>query len=326
MEKDLREKTRNMLPNHAPFGKADGIMVIVCFLWALGTVIGKALLGDTPETFRPSTFNELRFLIATPALFLMLRLSGSSLGIRREHFPGMLFVSFCGMFLFMALFIFGLSMTTAANTGIILGAAPLMIVVISVARGVESLSFRLTAGIVLGIAGVLLMNWRGGSLSFNPGDLLILAACFCWGIYAVWGDKYLKIYPPLLATAWIFLFLSIYYIPLFLYEFPRMSWRAVPPENWAYLIFSAIGPLLAANTLYYTAIKYIGPARSGVYINLEPVFTVLLAAALLGERITFHQAAGLGIIICGVIFARSREPKKYWKVIQRDIVESSVEL
>lgn len=285
-------------------------MTIVCLLWALGTVIGKNLLGNTPETFRPSIFNELRFLIATPLLFLLLRVSGSPLAIRREHLPGMLFVSFGGMFLFMVLFIFGLSLTSAANTGIIMGAIPLIIVLISVARGVDRLSVRLAAGVLLGLSGVLLMNWQNGAPAFNRGDLLILVAGFCWGIYAVWGEKYLEIYPPLLATAWIFLLLSIFYIPLFLYEFPRMSWRAVPFGNWLFLAFSAVGPLLAANTLYYTAIKYIGPSRSGIYINLEPVFTVILAALFLGERITPFQIAGLGIIILGVSLARMPEGER----------------
>jgi drug/metabolite transporter (DMT)-like permease len=285
-------------------------MIIVCLLWALGTVIGKNLLGNTPETFRPSTFNELRFFIATPLLFLLVRLSGCPLGIRREHLPGMLFVSFCGMFLFMVLFIFGLSQTTAANTGIILGAIPLIIVLISVARGVDRLTVRLAAGVVLGLCGVLLMNWQNGAPAFTRGDVLILIAGFCWGIYAVWGEKYLEIYPPLLATAWIFLLLSLFYIPLFLYEFPRMSWSAIPLENWAYLVFSAVGPLLAANTLYYAAIKYIGPSRSGIYINLEPVFTVILAALFLGERITPFQVAGLGVIILGVSLARLPEQER----------------
>ncbi len=288
-------------------GKADLLMGVACLLWALGTVIGKGILGYSPETFRPSIFNGLRFFIATPALFVMLRLSGSSLRIRREHLPGLGFVAFFGMFLFMALFVFGLSLTSATNTGVIMGVIPLIIAVFSVFLGIDRLSFRLAAGILMGIGGILLMNLENGVPAFNRGDLLILAACLCWGIYAVRGEKYLKIYPPMLTTAWIFLFLCIFHIPLALYELPGMSWGEIPVASWFFLGFSALGPLLAANTLYYAAISYIGPSRSGVYINLEPVFTVALAAFLLKEPITSYQAAGLGTIVLGVSLARQRE-------------------
>lgn len=289
------------------FGAADGIMVLVCLLWALGTVIGKGMIGEAPEAFRPTVFNELRFLIATPALFLLLRVIRSPLGLRREHLPGMLFVSIGGMFLFMVLFIYGLSLTSAANTGIIMGAIPLIILGVSLARGVDRPTTRLVAGIILGLSGVLVMNWQNGAPAFNRGDLLIFLSGFCWAVYAVWGERYLEIYRPLLATAWIFLFLTLAYIPLFVLDIPRQSWTAVSGANWFGLVFSALGPLLAANALYYVAISRIGPARSGIYINLEPVFTVLLAALFLGERISLQQVVGLGVILLGVGLARLPE-------------------
>ncbi len=282
-------------------------MVIVCLLWALGTVVGKGLIGDGPGVFRPTVFNELRFLIATPALFLMLAASGSPLTIRREHVPGMLFVSIGGMFFFMVLFITGLSLTSAANTGIIMGAIPLVILVVSVARGVDRPSFRLAAGILMGMAGVLVMNWQNGAPAFNRGDLLILASGLCWAVYAVWGERFLKVYQPLLATAWIFLFLTIAYLPLFLWEVPRQEWGSITAAGWLGLVFSALGPLLAANSLYYVAIGRIGPARSGIYINLEPVFTVMLAALFLGEHIAVRQIAGLAVVLMGVAMARLPE-------------------
>ena len=293
------------MTTRAAAGKADILMVIVCLLWALGTVVCKNAFGETPETFRVHVFNGLRFPLAAALLFLMLRFSGSPLGLRREHLAGVALVSFFGMFLFMVLFNVGLSLTTAANAGIFLGAIPLIIAVTSLARGSERPEWRLIAGIIAGLCGVILVNGQAGVFGFNRGDLLVLASGFCWAVYAVWGERYLEIYPPMLVTAWILLFLSLFYVPLFLMDLPRQTWSTVSLANWGNLAYSAVGGVLLGNTLYYAAIRHVGPSRSGIYINLEPVFTLLLAFFLRGERITPFQVIGLAVVIFGVILARS---------------------
>ncbi len=173
-------------------------------------------------------------------------------------------------------------------------------------RGTDRPEPRLIAGILLGLTGVVLVNGQTGVFEFNRGDLLVLASGFCWAIYAVWGERYLEIYPPMLATAWILLFLSLFYFPLMLLDLPRQSWGDVSLANWGNLAYSAFGAVLIANTLYYAAIRHIGPSRSGIYINLEPVFTLLLAFFLRGEHITPFQVIGLAVVITGVVLARSK--------------------
>jgi drug/metabolite transporter (DMT)-like permease len=280
-------------------------MIVVALFWALGTVVCKNAFGETPETFRVHVFNGLRFPIASAAIFLLLRITGAPLGIRREHILGMASVSFFGMFLFMVLFNIGLSLTTASNAGIYLGAIPLIIVIVSLFRGTDHPEARLIAGILIGMCGVVLVNGQAGVFGFNRGDLLALASGVCWAIYAVWGEKFLKIYPPMLATAWILLFLSLFYLPLFLHDLPRQTWSGISPANWGNLAYSSLGALVLANTFYFVAIRHIGPSRSGIYINLEPPFTLLLAFFLRGEHITFFQIAGLTVVIFGVILART---------------------
>ena len=56
--------------------------------------------------------------------------------------------------------------------------------------------------------------------------------------------------------------------------------------------------------LNYYSIKKIGPSRAGVYTNLTPVFTLLLAVLMRGEIITMLQIIGLGIIITGIGISR----------------------
>lgn len=282
------------------FGRADLLMIITCFLWAVGTIVCKNAFGVAPGSFRVSVFNGIRFSIATVLLFISVKCSGSPMGIRREHACGIAVVSFFGMFLFMMLFHVGLSMTTAGETGIIMGLIPLAIVLVSFVSGCEKLNRRLIAGLAIGFAGVVIMHWQEGRLTLNPGNILVLASCINWGIYAVFGEKYLQRYPPLVVTAWVFLFTSLYHLPLVIYRIPDQCWQAVTAANWFNLGFAAVVPLFFANSLYYAAIKRMGSSRSGAYIYLEPVFTVLLAFMLRHEHLSLVQIAGLTVILLGV--------------------------
>ena len=292
-----------------PIGQADICMITACFLWAIGTVVCKNAFGTTPESFRVNIFNGLRFPIATLLLFTSLKISGSKFAIRWEHVPGFALVSFFGMFFFIVLFHTGLSMTTASNTGIIIAVIPLVIVILSFFSGVEKPNRWLISGIIVGFCGVVVMNLQYGGLTMNKGILLVYFSCFCWGIYTVYGEKYIHLYSPMVTTAWIFLFTSLFHVPLFIHQFPAQSWTAISGWNWFNLVFAAVVPLFIANTLYFASIHKIGSSRSGIYIYLEPVFTVILAFILRNEDISLLQIIGFITICAGVYISKIQGTK-----------------
>ncbi|MFC1650961.1 DMT family transporter [Candidatus Latescibacterota bacterium] len=288
-------------------GRADILMITACFLWAAGTVISKNTFGSTPDSFRVNIFNGLRFPIATAMLFATLKLSGSNASIRLKHIPGFAAVSFFGMFLFIILFHHGLSETTASNTGIIMAAIPLAISVISFLAGVERPDRWLISGIIVGLCGVILMNVQTQEITFVKGVPLVFLSCFSWGIYAVYGEKYMRLYSPMVTTAWIFFFTSIYHIPLIIHQFSEQSWAEVSGANWFNLGFAAAVPLFIANTLYFSSIRKMGSSHSGIYIYIEPVFTVILAYFIRNERISLLHFIGFAIIIAGVSISKVKE-------------------
>ena len=114
----------------------------------------------------------------------------------------------------------------------------------------------------------------------------------------------MRLYPPMVTTSWIFLFTSLYHIPIFMYQFPSQSWSAISGWNWFNLVFAAVIPLFVANTLYFASIHKIGSSRSGIYIYLEPVFTVILAFIIRNEAITLLQIVGFITICAGVYISK----------------------
>jgi drug/metabolite transporter (DMT)-like permease len=294
-----------MKPTRRPY-LADAALVLTCFLWGLNTVVTKNALGDAPDSFRAFVFNGLRIPAASLLLFAAAKVSGRTVMMRRRDFPLMAGVSFFGMFLFIMTFILGLSLTSAANAGVINASTPLFILLVSLLSGIERPSARTTAGIIVGFSGMVALTWGDGGAIFNPGDLLILLSCLFWAVYTVFGKRVLDTYNPVVAIAWIYLLTSIFQLPFFAAQLPGQSWTKVSPENWLNLGISCVGSLFLANSLYYYSIARIGPSLAGVYTNLTPVFTLFLAAFMRGEHITHLQVGGLLVIISGIAVANWR--------------------
>ncbi|MFC1692969.1 DMT family transporter [Candidatus Latescibacterota bacterium] len=299
-----------MKPSRRIFGLADAAMILTTFLWGLNTVVSKNAMGDTPETFRVFVFNGLRIPIGSFLLFMTVKASGRSIGIKREHFPLIAAVSFFGMFFFIVGFTSGIYFTNASNAGIINSSIPLFILIVTFITRIEQPTKRTITGIMVGFCGMLALTISKGQVSFNPGDALIVFSCIAWAIYTVFGKKIVNIYIPMLAIAWVYLFTSIYQLPLFLYQLPDQTWTTVSGWSWFNLAVSTLGSIYIANSLYYYAINKLGPLRVGVYTNLTPVFTILLAILIRGESISILQVFGLVIIITGITISRSGGKKK----------------
>ena len=70
--------------------------------------------------------------------------------------------------------------------------------------------------------------------------------------------------------------------------------------------FSILGSI--AHIWWYEAVHAVGPSRSAVFMNLQPVAGVLLAWAMLGERITVSGVLGGAAVLVGVALTTRRAP------------------
>ena len=281
-------------------GPADAAMVAACFFWALGTVLTKETIGVTPGSIRVYVFNSLRLIIATSMLYAFIKIRGGTVSIKREHLVRIAFLSFYGLFFFMAVFHWGLRMTSVTHAGVLIGTIPLFIVLISAVTGTEKPTVWIVAGIILGFLGVMTFTLEDGLFTFNKGDVLVILSCISWSFYTVYGKAVLDYYSAAVTTFWIFFFTSLYHIPLFFIQAHEQSWQAITGRNWMNVFVAAAGPLFLSNTLYYYSLGKIGPSRVGIYTNLEPGFTLLLAFVLIGEHITFMYIMAFAAIMVGI--------------------------
>jgi drug/metabolite transporter (DMT)-like permease len=82
-------------------------------------------------------------------------------------------------------------------------------------------------------------------------------------------------------------------------------WRDAPAAAWGAMAYSGIGALVIAYLFWYRGVRIIGPTRTAMYSNLQPVFAVLTAWMVLGEVPTLWQGVGAASIMSGLLLTRS---------------------
>jgi drug/metabolite transporter (DMT)-like permease len=85
----------------------------------------------------------------------------------------------------------------------------------------------------------------------------------------------------------------------------RANWSHVPMLGWAAVLYSGIFALVIAYLFWYRGVRVIGPTRTAMYSNLQPIIAVLVAWAMLGETPTIWQGVGAVSIMAGLLLTRA---------------------
>ena len=151
--------------------------------------------------------------------------------------------------------------------------------------------------------GVGLIATRGvsrhsGALSFNLGDLMMVAACALYAGYtiALRGRPHL---PPLVFFAGMALAAFAASLPFLAAEVAlgRAYWPT--GKGFALVLFVALAPSLVSQLFFMRAVELIGPGRAGIFTNLTPLFGAFFAIVLLGEPFHLYDAGAMALGLSG---------------------------
>jgi drug/metabolite transporter (DMT)-like permease len=137
---------------------------------------------------------------------------------------------------------------------------------------------------------------------------MILGCVVCWTAYTFIGRAATRTLSPLAATTygcfvgWLMLCAAAA-VDGAVFVVPDFSWRA-----WTGILFLGLFGTALGFTWFNAGVKRIGPARASAFINLVPVFAVLLGVVLLGERLSPSVLFGGALVIGGVILTNRRAP------------------
>ena len=222
-----------------------------------------------------------------------------------------LFLGFTGYLLSVGGSYQGLRLTTATNAALLNAASPIAIALLAALFLREKMSAKMLLGIVISIVGVGVIVARGSwqviaASAYNPGDLIIVATLFAWGIYTTYGRHLMQVVSPLTATTYAYIAGATYLlIACWLTEWEDWQVAETRWDSWLAVAYqSTLGTF--AHFWYYQAVEILGPSRAGVFINLVPVMAIGIAYVFLDEALTLPHLVGGLIVLVGVGVAARR--------------------
>lgn len=282
----------------------EASLVLMAVIWAVNFSVVK--FGTS--LVDPLAYNGVRVGLAALVLILIVAFARAPLPPRRDIIA-LLGLGVLGNGFYQCLFVIGVSKTSASDAALVIAATPAFVAIIGKLRGSERTSAKRAAGIGLSILGMAFVVLGASTATTGNasliGDLIMLGASLCWATYTVLLKPYTSRIPGMQLSA-----LTMFggAIPLVAYCLPAMlraNWSSYPPLGWAAVAYSGIGSLVIAYAFWYRGVRIIGPTRTAMYSNLQPVVAVLVAWALLGEVPTVLQGVGAGSIMAGLLLSRA---------------------
>ncbi len=210
-------------------------------------------------------------------------------------------------------FIYGLSITTPINSSIIMISNPIMVFIFTLFILKERITVLKVAGLTLAIAGaIMILRYRGnfevGSDTI-AGDLMTLINSASWAIFVVMVKPIMMKYNTATAMRWLFLFGSIYILPIGLPETLHTNWEAFTGHAVFALLFVVIATTFFAYFLNIYGLQALSPNTVSAYIYLQP-FLASLFAIIMGEDKLTPTKLLSGILIILGLYMINKKTKK----------------
>ncbi|MBX7117769.1 MAG: DMT family transporter [Gemmatimonadaceae bacterium] len=280
----------------------EAALVLMAVIWGVNFSVVK--YGT--QVMEPIAYNALRMLLGATVLLAMALARPAARPASRD-LRKLLLLGVLGHCIYQVLFINGIARTRAGTAALVIAASPAMVALVARLFGHDRLPWRAVAGIGLSIAGVSLV--LGGTAttegaSHLVGDLMILAAVGCWAFYTNWLVELTQRVDAVQVAAWT---LVGGVVPLAAIAAPalmRVDWGAVAWLTWGAVLYSGVGAMVFAYLIWYRGVHLIGPTRTSMFGNLQPVVAVLVAWVVLHEVPTPVQGVGAVTVIGGLYLSR----------------------
>lgn len=299
---------RTFAPGRAGSERRPGVSATDLMMLGMAVIWGVnfSVVKYGTNLLHPLAYNSVRVSLAAAVLGVA-ALATRVPKIARRDVLALLALGVLGNGLYQLLFIEGVTRTRAGTAALILAASPAFIAIIGRVLGVERVTRRGVIGIALsvgGIAAVIFAQSDGGGTSSVAGNALVLLGGLSWALYSVLLKPYANRIDGVTVSAVTMVGGAI---PLCIFSLPTLlstSWGRVPGSAWGAVIYSGLGALVIAYLFWSRGVRVLGPTRTALYGNLQPVIALLAAWIWLGEVPTPWQGVGTAGIIAGILLTR----------------------
>ncbi len=291
--------------SHARLSLVAAIVTMV--IWGTNFAFVKYVL----DALGVGAFLFIRFLtmpvLAFLLLFLVFRRNIARTLPKREDLPRFVASGLLGHALHVGLVFWGINLSTAFSSALVLTSGPLFTLLILVVLGAERLRARQVAGTVLAMAGIVVFlsdKFARGVVHAGLGDLILLVAALFFSLYTVTVRPLVERYGPVIVLAYTLLFGAP---PMVLVTIPSIvaaDLGRLTPMVWLGLFWAIVLSSVGGWMVWAWVNHVRGIARSAPLLYLPPPIAGVVAWLTLGEQFTWLKIAGAGITMAGIAWAQ----------------------
>jgi drug/metabolite transporter (DMT)-like permease len=263
-------------------------------------------LGPIAITFLPFYITTLLFV---PLLIRMRHKNPSAARLSGKDWIRFIVAGVGGQVLAQLGMTWGISKSLASNGAILNLLIPVISAVLASLMLKERLTLLRTASLAIGLVGVAFLSIGDirqasfGSMKFLTGNLLIFGGCFGSSFYNVYCKGLMQKFQEVEILIYSYITASVFSIPLFIWiePFHLRSLSSFDGKSIAAFLFLAFFMYGASMLLFFKALQHLDVTTASTSLYLVPVFGVLLAASLLGERLSVAALVGAAIVLISTI-------------------------
>ena len=287
------------------------LLIFAVLFWSGNFIVGRGIHNEIP----PITLAFWRWAVA---LLIILPFSLGHIVhqfdiIRRNLIIltvlAILSITNFSIFIYMAL-----KLSTATNTVLINSMIPIFIVMVSWLGFKERITLRQSIGIAISLAGLIFIIANGNlstliSVRFSKGDLWTICAGISWALYSVLLRKCPIELNSLSFLATLIIIGTLFISPFYIWEMSTGKTMNISQASIGSIVYVALFASILAYIFWNKAIQIIGANKTGIFIHLMPVFSIILAIIFLDEKLRGYHIKGTILIFSGILLTTTHTIK-----------------
>ncbi|MFV0436279.1 MAG: DMT family transporter [Desulfopila sp.] len=295
------------MPSQSPVNRHLPVLALLLamVLWASSFIALKIAFRG----FSPMVVIFGRMLVASLCFLVVGRRLTRSIDYRPGDYRPILFMAFCEPCLYFIFEAKAIENTSASQAGLITAILPILVMIVASLLLQEVSSKKAWGGAFLAMAGVCWLTAESTPTADAPnpvlGNFYEFLAMVCATGYTITLKRLASRYSPFFLTAVQALVGCIFFFPLIFLPGPPLPRQFPLVPSLAVLYLGAV-ITLGAYGLYNFSLKHLPASRTVIFVNLIPVFSVLLGWLVLGETLNARQYLAAAVVMLGVYLSQQR--------------------
>ncbi|MGA9472729.1 MAG: DMT family transporter [Terriglobales bacterium] len=285
--------------------------------WGVSATLGRAAFtghllpgGASLAAINPLILSQSRATLSLAVLLpiLLTRRGWTALKVPRRDLAMLVVLGVLGVAASNYLYYVAIQRTNVATAIILQYTAPVWVLLYTIVRGVQRPSGRRIAAVALAVAGCTLAVGLVGSGGFRMDPLGVsaaLLAAFSFAFYNVGGHSVLARYDRWKVLLWVLVGTAGFWMVV------NPPWKVVAAHygraQWAFMAVFSLVSVLVPFSCYFAGLQHLEPTRAIVASCLEPVFSIVLAAVVLGELLRSVQTVGIVLVLIAIVLIQMPE-------------------